>query len=134
MRKFHRNIAVFQIVVYGCFYYIIAQNARSDNELLFFRIFVAFFFIFSVYMSVINPIINNHYQKKIKKMEIKYTVKIKDSQNPPLFNSELGKGVLETGTINIDENTSRIFLASRLNEVSDTLKNNWIEVVFDGVD
>jgi len=67
-------------------------------------------------------------------MEIKYTVKIKDSQNPPPFNSDLGKGVLETGTINVDENTSRIFLSSRLNEVSDTLKNNWIEVVFDGVE
>lgn len=85
-------------------------------------------------MSVINPIINNHYQKKVKKMEIKYTVRIKDSQNPPTFNSYLEKGVLEIGTLNIDENTSRIFLASKLNEVSDTLKNNWIEVIFDGVD
>jgi hypothetical protein len=82
-------------------------------------------------MSVINPIINNHYQKKVKKMEIKYTVRIKDSQNPPAFNSDLEKGVLETGTIKIDENTSRIFLASRLNEVADNLKNNWIEVFFD---
>ena len=29
-------------------------------------------------------------------MELKFTIKIKDEQNPPTFNEELGKGVLQT--------------------------------------
>ena len=29
-------------------------------------------------------------------MELKFTVKIKDEQNPPTFKEELGKGVLQT--------------------------------------
>ena len=29
-------------------------------------------------------------------MELKFTIKIKDEQNPPTFKEELGKGVLQT--------------------------------------
>lgn len=69
-------------------------------------------------------------------MEFKFTVKIKDEQNPPVFNEELGKGVLQTvvvdfkGVTEDDFNNNPMFHV-QFNEFIQKLKEDWIEVNYE---
>lgn len=40
-------------------------------------------------------------------MDIKFTIKIKNKHNPPVFDKRLGKGVVATVTINYPKNTEK---------------------------
>ena len=68
-------------------------------------------------------------------MEIEFTVKIKDEQNPPTFNEKLGKGVLEKIVVDFknkqaeDLNTDVNLLVS-INELMSKLKEDWIEITY----
>ncbi len=55
MKRFYRNILIFQIVFYYFFYWFISQSARNNKELILFKVLISFFFLLSVFMSVINP-------------------------------------------------------------------------------
>jgi len=69
-------------------------------------------------------------------MEIKFTIKIKDEQNPPIFNEELGKGVLQTivvdfkGVTDNDLQHNSMF-HKQLFEMIDKFKEDWIEVKYE---
>jgi hypothetical protein len=71
-------------------------------------------------------------------MELRFTIKIKDEQNPPIFNEELGKGVLETivadfkGTTEDDLDNNPQFIR-QVYEMMDKLKNDWIEVKYEKI-
>lgn len=71
-------------------------------------------------------------------MELKFTVKIKDEQNPPVFNEELGKGVLATQvaefpTVNTKEDLESPMFQQCINEFMEKLKNEWCEVTVEVV-
>jgi hypothetical protein len=66
-------------------------------------------------------------------MELKFTIKIKDEQNPPIFNQELGKGVLQTiivdfkGATEEDLDNNPRFIR-QVHQMMDKFKEEWIEV------
>lgn len=68
-------------------------------------------------------------------MEIKYTIRIKEEQNPPTFDERLGKGVLATqiavfkGATKKDLDTPAF--QAQIFELAEKIKNEWIEVVFE---
>ena len=68
-------------------------------------------------------------------MEIKFTIKIKDEQNPPVFKKELGKGVLQTIIVDFKKATEKdlqnnpMFI-KQLFEMIDKFKEDWIEVKY----
>lgn len=68
-------------------------------------------------------------------MELRYTIKIKDDKNPPVFNEELGKGVLATYVADfkgISENDlDSPSIQQKILDMSEELKNEWIEIVFE---
>ncbi len=68
-------------------------------------------------------------------MEIKYTVKIKDEQDPPVFDEKLGKGVLATQVAvfkNFTEDDLKSPMFQRhIYELGEKMKNDWIEVDFE---
>jgi hypothetical protein len=69
-------------------------------------------------------------------MELKFTVKIKDEQNPPIFNEELGKGVLQTFIVNFKDVTEEDLennpqFIRQLYEMMDKFKEVWIEVKYE---
>jgi hypothetical protein len=69
-------------------------------------------------------------------MELKFTVKIKDEQNPPIFNEELGKGVLQTFIVNFKDATKEDLennpqFIRQLYEMMDKFKEDWIEVKYE---
>jgi hypothetical protein len=69
-------------------------------------------------------------------MELKFTIKIKDEQNPPTFNQELGKGVLETiivdfkGATDEDLDNNPQFIR-QVHQMMDKFKEDWIEVKYE---
>jgi hypothetical protein len=69
-------------------------------------------------------------------MELRFTIKIKDEQNPPIFNEELGKGVLQTiivdfkGATEEDLETNPQFIR-QVSEMIDKFKEDWIEVKYE---
>jgi hypothetical protein len=69
-------------------------------------------------------------------MELKFTVKIKDEQNPPIFNEKLGKGVLQTFIVNFKDVTEEDLennpqFIRQLYEMMDKFKEDWIEVKYE---
>lgn len=71
-------------------------------------------------------------------MEIKFTIKIKNKHNAPVFNEELGKGVLATYTIDYkgvtEENIkNNPMLLTSLIEKSEEIMRDWIEVTYETV-
>jgi hypothetical protein len=69
-------------------------------------------------------------------MELRFTIKIKDEQNPPIFNEELGKGVLQTiivdfkGATEEDLENNPQFIR-QVYEMMDKFKEDWIEVKYE---
>ena len=71
-------------------------------------------------------------------MELRFTVKIKDEQNPPVFDEELGKGILQTivvdfkgATENDLKNNSQFH--KQIFEMMNKLKEDWIEVKYEKI-
>lgn len=68
-------------------------------------------------------------------MEIKYTIKIKDEQNPPTFNVEFDKGVLETRVVDFtgatEDDLKKPMFLKHVYEIAEELKNEWFEVKFE---
>ena len=66
-------------------------------------------------------------------MELKFTVKIKDEQNPPTFRGDLGKGVLQTiivdfkGMMEEDLEKNPQFNV-QIYEMMEKFAKEWIEV------
>ena len=69
-------------------------------------------------------------------MELLFTIKIKDEQNPPIFKEELGKGVLQTivvdfkGATEEDLENNPQFI-THVYEMIDNFKEDWIEVKYE---
>jgi hypothetical protein len=69
-------------------------------------------------------------------MELKFTIKIKDEQNPPIFNDELGKGVLQTiivdfkGATEEDLENNPMFI-TQVYDMMNKFKEDWIEVKYE---
>lgn len=69
-------------------------------------------------------------------MELRFTIKIKDEKNPPIFNEELGKGVLQTiivdfkGATEEDLKNNPQFIR-QVWELMDKFKEDWIEVKYE---
>jgi len=68
-------------------------------------------------------------------MELKFTVKIKNKYNPPIFNKELGKGVLQTLIVDFKDATDKDlednpFFLRQIHEAMDWLKADYIEVKY----
>jgi hypothetical protein len=69
-------------------------------------------------------------------MELRFTIKIKDEQNPPTFTEELGKGVLQTiivdfkGATEEDLENNPQFIR-QVWELMDKFKEDWIEVKYE---
>jgi hypothetical protein len=71
-------------------------------------------------------------------MELKFTIKIKDAQNPPVFNEKLGKGVLQTIVVDFKDATeddlkNNPSFCVHLLEMIDKFKEDWIEVDYEKV-
>jgi hypothetical protein len=71
-------------------------------------------------------------------MEIKYTVKIKDKHNPPVFDVSLGKGVLATQivdfkTIQTEQQAQSPMFQIKVFDVAKELLEDWVEVKFEVV-
>jgi hypothetical protein len=70
-------------------------------------------------------------------MEIKFTLKIKDEKNPPVF-SEMGKGVLQTIVVDFkgateDDLKNNPMLWKQIHEMMDQIIEDWIEVKYEKV-
>jgi hypothetical protein len=69
-------------------------------------------------------------------MELKFTIKIKDEQNPPIFNQELGKGVLAIiivdfiGATDEDLDNNPRFIR-QVHQMMDEFKEEWIQVKYE---
>lgn len=69
-------------------------------------------------------------------MELRFIIKIKDEQNPPIFNEELGKGVLQTiimdfkGATEEDLENNPQFIR-QVYELMDKFKEDWIDVKYE---
>lgn len=71
-------------------------------------------------------------------MEIKFTIKIKDEKNPPVFNDKLGKGVLGTVVVDFkgateDDFKNNPMLWKQIHEMMDDLIEEWVEVKYEKV-
>jgi hypothetical protein len=71
-------------------------------------------------------------------MELKFTIKIKDEQNPPTFRGDLGKGVLQTIIVDFKGVTEEDLgtnpqLAVQINEMMEKLVKEWIEVKYEKI-
>ena len=69
-------------------------------------------------------------------MELRFTIKIKDKQNPPIFNEELGKGVLQTIIVDFKGATEEDLehnpqFMRQIYEMMDKFKEDWIEVKYE---
>jgi hypothetical protein len=69
-------------------------------------------------------------------MELRFTIKIKDEQNPPIFNEELGKGVLQTIMVDFkgateDDLKNNSQFIRQVYELMDKFKEDWIEVKYE---
>lgn len=69
-------------------------------------------------------------------MELKFTVKIRDEQNPPVFDDRLGKGVLYTVVIDFkgitdDDILNNPMFLNQLSDIKNKLKEDWIEVLYE---
>lgn len=69
-------------------------------------------------------------------MELKFTVKIRDEQNPPVFDDRLGKGVLHTVVIDFkgitdDDILNNPMFLNQLSDIKNKLKEDWIEVLYE---
>lgn len=64
---------------------------------------------------------------------VKYTVRIKLEQKPPVFNEELGQGVLQTIEVNFPTMTEEEFNSPigqmAIWDFKSTLVEEWIEVI-----
>lgn len=70
-------------------------------------------------------------------MELRFTIKIKDDKNPPVFNEELGKGVLQTIIVDFkdateDDLNSPMFNVQLL-DLIEKFKEDWIEVKYEKI-
>lgn len=70
-------------------------------------------------------------------MELRFTIKIKDDKNPPVFNEELGKGVLQTIVVDFkdvteDDLNSPMFNVQLL-DLIEKFKEDWIEVKYEKI-
>jgi len=67
-------------------------------------------------------------------MEIKYTIKIKNKHNPPVFDKKLGKGVVATVNVEFkgakDENLKSPLFIRQLYEQSQEFLNDYFEVTY----
>jgi hypothetical protein len=66
-------------------------------------------------------------------MELKFTIKIKDEQNPPTFKEELGKGVLQTIVVDFKGMTDEDLEKNpqfnvQIYEMMEKFRQEWIEV------
>mgnify|MGYP003337935844 FL=1 len=66
-------------------------------------------------------------------MELKFTVKIKDEQNPPTFRGDLGKGVLQTIIVDFKGMTEEDLEKNpqfnvQIYEMMEKFAKEWIEV------
>lgn len=66
-------------------------------------------------------------------MEIKFTIKIKDEQNPPVFNESLGKGVLQTIVVEFkgypkEQLENDIAIHDQINSLKEQFMKEWVEV------
>jgi hypothetical protein len=71
-------------------------------------------------------------------MELKFTVKIKDEQNPPTFKEELGKGVLQTIVVDFKGMTDEDLeknpqLNVQIYEMMEKFRQEWIEVKYEKI-
>ena len=71
-------------------------------------------------------------------MEIKFTIKIKDEQNPPEFIENLGKGVLQTIIVDFkgmtDEDLEKnIQFNVQILDMMEKFKKEWIEVKYEKI-
>ena len=71
-------------------------------------------------------------------MEIKYTIKIKDKHNPPVFDSRLEKGVVATVVVNFKGADEKEYLHSpsfqmQVHDQAKKFLNDYFEVTFDKV-
>ena len=68
-------------------------------------------------------------------MEIKYTIKIKDKQNPPTFDERLGKGIVEERIVDFKDATEddlkKPMFLKHVYDLAEELKNEWFEVKFE---
>jgi hypothetical protein len=69
-------------------------------------------------------------------MELKFTIKIKDEQNPPIFKEELGKGVLQTIIVDFKDATEEDLendpqFTRQVLDLMDKFKEDWIEVKYE---
>lgn len=67
-------------------------------------------------------------------MEIEYTVKINNRHNPPIFNKELGKGVLMKVIVDFKGATKKdlkspLFLR-QMYEQAEKFRDDWVDVDF----
>ncbi len=68
-------------------------------------------------------------------MDIEFIVKIKDSQNPPVFKPELGKGVLQKIVVDFkgatkEDLNSNPQLIRQIYEMMNKFKDEWVEVIY----
>ena len=66
-------------------------------------------------------------------MELKFTIKVKDEQNPPTFKEELGKGVLQTIIVDFKGMTDEDLEKNpqfnvQIYEMMEKFIKEWIEV------
>ena len=71
-------------------------------------------------------------------MELKFTVKIKDEQNPPTFRGDLGKGVLQTIIVDFKGMTEEDLEKNpqfnvQIYEMMEKFAKEWIEVKYEKV-
>ena len=69
-------------------------------------------------------------------MELKFTIKIKDEKNPPIFKEELGKGVLQTIIVDFkgmteDDLQNNPMFITQVYEMMNKFKEDWIEVKYE---
>ena len=71
-------------------------------------------------------------------MELKFTLKIKDEQNPPVFRKGLGKGVLQKVVVDFNGATEEDLKNNsnfhrQIHEFMNKLKEDWVEVDYEKV-
>lgn len=71
-------------------------------------------------------------------MELKFTIKIKDERNPPIFSKDLGKGVLEKIVVDFKTATEEDLKNNpmfhlKINDMIKDLIDNCIEVTYEKV-
>jgi hypothetical protein len=71
-------------------------------------------------------------------MLFKFTVKIRDERNPPIFKEELGKGVLSIIEVNIEgvteEDLNKPLVISEMFNRCQDFANEWIKVTYEPIE